>query len=88
MDEIERLRQYAARSSPGDVSNIDVTADVMTSIRNQRRMAEPSATRTVFMAVAASWLVAIGIGYFAQQSLTDVQDPLNSLTSPFAVTLE
>ena len=88
MDEIERLRQYAARSAPGDVSNVDVRADVMETIRNQRRVAEASTTRTVFMAVAASWLVALSIGYFAQQSLSDVQDPMNSLTTPFAVTLE
>jgi hypothetical protein len=88
IDEIERLRRYAARSAPADLSNVDVTADVMATIRNQRRVAQPSTTQTVFMAVAASWLVALSIGYFAQQSLSDVQDPMNSLTTPFAVTLE
>ena len=88
MDEIERLRQYAARSAPADVSKIDVTADVMATIRNRRSVPESSTTRTVFMAVAASWLVALSIGYFAQQALSDVQDPMNSLTTPFAVTLE
>jgi hypothetical protein len=88
MDEIERLRQYAARSATADVSNIDVTADVMATIRNRPIVSESSTTRTVFMAVAASWLVALSIGYFAQQALSDVQDPMNSLTTPFAVTLE
>lgn len=88
MDEIERLRQYAARSAPADVSKIDVTSDVMATIRNRRSVPESSTTRTVFMAVAASWLVALSIGYFAQQALSDVQDPMNSLTTPFSVTLE
>jgi hypothetical protein len=88
VDEIERLRRYAARSAPADVSGIDVTADVMATIRKQHAMPQAATTRTVFMAVAASWLVALSIGYFAQQALSDVQDPMNSLTTPFAVTLE
>jgi hypothetical protein len=88
MDEIEKLRQYAARSAPADVPGIDVRADVMATIRNRRIVPLPSTTRTVFIAVAASWLLALSIGYFAQQALSDVQDPMNSLTTPFAVTLE
>ena len=88
IDEITRLRQYAARSAQADVSNIDVTADVMATIRSRRAVPQSSTTRTVFMAVAASWLVALSIGYFAQQALSDVQDPLSSLTTPFSVTLE
>jgi hypothetical protein len=88
MDEIEKLRQYAARSAPTKSVDIDVTADVMATIRHRRSQPQPATTRTVFMAVAASWLVALGIGYVAQQALSDMQDPLNSLTTPFAVTLE
>ena len=89
MDEIERLRQYAARSQPAGPPDIDVTADVMATLR-RRRYQQPAAstTPTVFLAVAASWLIAIGIGFFAQQSLADVQDPMHSLTAPFSITLE
>jgi hypothetical protein len=87
MDEIERLRQYAARSQPAGPLDIDVTADVMATLRRRN---EPVASTppTIFFAVAASWLIAIGIGFFAQQSLADVQDPMHSLTAPFSITLE
>ncbi|HEY4233994.1 MAG TPA: hypothetical protein VGM76_11245 [Lacipirellulaceae bacterium] len=88
MDEIERLRQYAARTSPAASPDVDVADDVMATLRRRGNRPAPSPTRTIFTAVAASWLVAIGIGLFAQQSLSDVQDPMNSLTAPFSVTLE
>ena len=88
MDEIERLRQYAARSQPAGPLDIDVTADVMATLRRRRYEQPASTTPTVFLAVAASWLIAIGIGFFAQQSLADVQDPMHSLTAPFSITLE
>jgi hypothetical protein len=88
MDEIERLRQYVARSQPVAPLDIDVTADVMATLHSRRNQPVASTTPTVFLAVAASWLIAIGIGFFAQQSLADVQDPMHSLTAPFSVTLE
>jgi hypothetical protein len=88
IDEIARLRQYAAQTERADATKIDVTADVMSTIRSQRALPQSSTTRTVFMAVAASWLVALSIGYFAQQALSEVQDPLSSLTTPFSITLE
>jgi hypothetical protein len=88
MDEIERLRRYAAQSAPAGPVDIDVTGDVMATLRRRGSRPPASTTRTVLTAVAASWLLAIGIGFFAQQALSDMQDPLSSLTTPFAVTLE
>ena len=88
MDEIERLRQYAARSQPVGPLDIDVTADVMATLRRRGYERPAAPPPTIFLAVAASWLIAVGIGYFAQQSLADVQDPMHSLTAPFSITLE
>jgi hypothetical protein len=87
-DEIERLRRYATRSASLGPFDIDVAADVMATLRRRGNRPPASATRTIYTAVAASWLVAIGIGFFARQALADVQDPMNSLTAPFSVTLE
>jgi hypothetical protein len=88
MDEIEKLRRYGARSVPARPLKIDVTADVMATLRSRASETSASTTRTVFIAAAACWLLAAGIGFLAQQSLADAQDPLASLTAPFSVTLE
>jgi hypothetical protein len=88
MDEVERLRRYAARTAPAAPLDIDVADDVMATLRRRGSQPPASTTSTIFTAVAASWLVAIGIGLFSQQALSDWQDPLNSLTAPFSVTLE
>jgi hypothetical protein len=88
MDEIDMLRKYGARTEATPPPDIDVTADVMASIRRAAHRPSAMSTRTAYAAVAASWLIAIGIGFYAQQALSDWQDPMNSFTAPFSVTLE
>ena len=88
MDEIDMLRKYAARTESAAPPDVDVTAEVMASIRRTAERRPATSMRTVYAAVAASWLIAIGVGFFAQQALSDWQDPMNSFTAPFSVTLE
>jgi hypothetical protein len=88
LDEIDRLRRYAAQSAPTGPINVDVRADVMATLRRHGNRSPATTTRPLFAAVAACWLVAIGIGFFAQQALSEVQDPMNSLAAPFSITLE
>jgi hypothetical protein len=87
-DDLDMLRKYGARSTASGPIDIDVTSDVMATLHRRGRQPHASTVRTIFTAVAASWLIAIGVGFFAQRSLSDVQDPMNSLTAPFSITLE
>ena len=42
----------------------------------------------MMFATAASLLVAVSLGFMAQQSVAELQDPLSSLFTPFVVTLQ
>ena len=90
MDEIEMLRQYAARTELDAVPPIDVADRVLATIR--RRRARPDwfarAQRPMLVAAAASLLVATSLGVFAQQLVADMQDPMVSLFTPLVVTLQ
>jgi hypothetical protein len=89
MDEIEMLRQYGARTRGNMPPGIDVTAEVLETLRRDgmgRRV--DLATRPLVMAAAAGWLVAVTCGLFAHQAWSVVDDPLGALVTPFVVALE
>jgi hypothetical protein len=90
MDEIEVLRRHAARSSPGRPLTIDVTAHVLETIRRGRDDRDwlAGAMRPMMTAAAASLLVAVSLGFCAQQAVAEMQDPLASLFTPFVMTLQ
>jgi hypothetical protein len=90
MDEIEVLRRYAAESGSAAPLRVDVTARVLESIRRGREERDwlAGALRPMMTAAAASLLLAVSLGFFAQQSVAEMQDPLASLFTPFVVTLQ
>jgi hypothetical protein len=90
MDELELLRQYAARTASTEPPAVDVGERVLATIRSSRPQSESlsSATRPLWLAMAASLLVAGTLGIYAQQLVADWQDPLASLFTPFLVTLQ
>jgi hypothetical protein len=90
MDEIDMLRQYAARTEFNEAPPIDVTDQVLATIRQQRARPDCSARaqRPMLLAAAASFLVAASLGVVAQQLVADMQDPLVSLFTPLVVTLQ
>ena len=89
MDEIEMLRRYAARSAAEAPPAIDVRARVLDSIRHDPQDADwmTGSVRPLLFAAAASVLVAVCLGFLAQQSLAEMQDPLTALFTPFLVIL-
>ena len=89
MDEIEILRRYAAESEPASPLRVDVTARVLQSIRTERRRPDwfAGATAPLVMAAAASLLVAVSLGFVAQQAVAEMRDPLITLFTPLMVTL-
>jgi hypothetical protein len=89
MDELELLRQYAARTAATKPPAIDVGERVLATIRNSRPQDDAlAATRPLWLAMAASLLVAGTLGIYAQQLVADWQDPLASLFTPFLVTMQ
>jgi hypothetical protein len=88
MDEIERLRRYAAHSARQSPLAIDVRARVLESIRRRRPDSDwlAGSVRPMVFAAAASLLVAASLGLLAQHSLAEMQDPLASFFTPFLVT--
>jgi hypothetical protein len=88
MDEIEALRNYAARSAPSTANDVDVTASVMQTLRNRRedRFAVP--LRPLVMVAAASWVGVIATGIFVQEAWSILQDPIASLIAPFVVAMQ
>lgn len=89
MDEVEMLRRYAARSAESPPP-IDVTADVLDTLRRSPRRADryASSLRPLMSIAAATWLLAFGVAFFASQAWADMQDPLDSLVTPFMVQLQ
>jgi hypothetical protein len=90
MDEIEVLRRFAAQSGAATSPRVDVAARVLESIRRGRDQQDwlAGAMRPMMTAAAASLLLAVSLGFFAQQAVAEMQDPLASLFTPFVVTLE
>jgi hypothetical protein len=90
MDEIEMLQRYAARTADLESPTISVGERVLASIRKTlpREESPASAARPLWLAMAASLLVAGTLGLYAQQLVADWQDPLATLFTPFQVTLE
>ena len=90
MDEIEVLRRYAAQSDAATLPQIDVTDRVLNSIRRRRDEQDwlAGAMRPMMAAAAASLLLAVSLGLFAQQAVAEMQDPLASLFTPFVVALQ
>jgi hypothetical protein len=90
MDEIEVLRRYAARSRAATALNVDVSARVLESIRRGREERDwlAGSVRPMMTAAAASVLLAVSLGFYAQQSVAEMQDPLSSLFTPFVVALQ
>jgi hypothetical protein len=88
VDEIELLRQYGARTR-GEAPPIDVTANVLATVRRESaaRRSE-SVMRPLVVAAAAGWLVAVTCGYFAQQAWVTMDDPMGALVAPFVVSLQ
>ena len=83
------LRRFGARSAAAAPPGIDVTADVLETLRREgadgRRV---SATRPLVMMAAAGWLVAVSCAFFGQQAWAAIEDPLGALVSPFLVALQ
>jgi hypothetical protein len=90
MDELEMLRQYAARSDGLAPPLIDVADDVLATIRSRPIQTDwfGRAQRPLTVAAAASLLVAVSLGVFAQQLIAELQDPMVSLFTPLVVTLQ
>lgn len=90
MDDIKALRELAARTNSMAPPSIDVSERVLSTIRqrHRRRVAFSSAPRSFVIAAAASLLVAVTLGLFAQQTLAELQDPMVSLFTPLVVTLQ
>ncbi len=90
MDEIEVLRRYAAQTRSTTPLQIDVAASVLETIRRGREERDwlAGGLRPMMTAAAASLLVAVSLGFFAQQAVAEMQDPLSSLFTPFVVTLQ
>jgi hypothetical protein len=89
MDAIEMLRAYGARSSAAPPPDVDVTADVLATLRREGAGRRPDvAVRPLVVVAAAGWLVAVTCGLLAQQAWTAVDDPLGGLVAPFVVGLQ
>jgi hypothetical protein len=89
VDEIEMLRRYGARSAATAPPGIDVTADVLETLRSEGAVRRSqSVTRPLVMAAAAGWLVAVTCGFFGQQAWMAIEDPLGALVAPFVVALQ
>jgi hypothetical protein len=88
MNELEMLRRYSARSA--QPPHVDVTADVLATLRHNPRAADSHASllRPLVSVAAAGWLVALSIVFFAEQAWTEVLDPLSALVAPFVVSLQ
>ena len=83
MNEIELLRQLNRRTRAPAPAAIDVTADVLATLRRgeETRFAMP-----VLLTVAATACsIAIALCLLAQQAFAATQDPLGSLLAPFFV---
>lgn len=89
MDELEILRQYAARADD-HAPPIDVADDVLATIRSRRARSDwfGQQQRPMLLAAAASLLVAASLGIYAQQLVAELQDPMVSLFTPLVVTLQ
>jgi len=73
MNELDWLR--SAAGSPQSPPSIDVTADVMRTLREQR--APQSSMTPMLLGIAlASWGLAIASVIVAQQAVSALQDPL------------
>ena len=89
MDEIELLRRHGAILSAKTPPGVDVSADVLETLRREGAGGRSeSATRPLVMAAAAGWLVAVTCAFFAQQAWVAIEDPLGALVAPFVVALQ
>lgn len=90
MDEIKALKEFASRSAAVTPSAVDVSERVLSTIRRRQRqrVGFSSAQGSLWTAAAASLLVAVTLGLFAQQTLAELQDPMVSLFTPLVVTLQ
>jgi hypothetical protein len=88
MDEIETLKRYGAQSAAVTEPRVDVTARVLSTIRQRRESRWSESVRPLVAVLAASWMSVLVTGYFVQEVWTQLQDPLTSLLSPFVVALQ
>ena len=90
MDEIEVLRRYAAQTNSSAPLQVDVSDRVLATIRRGREERDwlAGSMQPLMTAAAASLLVAVSLGLYAQQSVAEMQDPLSSLFTPFVVSLQ
>jgi hypothetical protein len=89
VDEIEMLRRYGDRLGATAPPDVDVTANVMATLRREVATGgSASVMRPLMIAAAAGWLVAATCGIFAQQAWVAVEDPLGALVAPFVVALQ
>jgi hypothetical protein len=90
MDELELLRSYGAKLNAATPPHVDVANRVLETICHGRDEQDwlTGTTRPMMVAAAASLLLAVSLGFFAQQSVAEMQDPLTSLFTPFVVTLQ
>ena len=90
MNEIEVLRRFGAELNATTQPQFDVADRVLESIRRGRDQRDwfAGTVRPMMTAAAASLLVAVSLGWMAQQSVAEMQDPLASLFAPFVVTLQ
>jgi hypothetical protein len=88
MDEIERLKQFGLQTMAGGISNVNVTARVLRTIRERRESRWSDSVRPLVSVLAASWMSVLVTGFFVQQVWSQIQDPLTSLVTPFVVALQ
>lgn len=88
MNEIEVIRQFGARSEPTASMSVDVTARVLRTIQCGRVRRWPDSVQPLATVLAASWVTVVLTGYFVLEVWWELQDPLNSLITPFVVSLQ
>jgi len=90
MDEIEMLRQYGVRTARATSPRIDVTSSVLETLRHTSPARDrwTSLVQPLASVAAAGWLLAFSLGFFVQQALTELQDPISALVTPFVINLQ
>ncbi len=88
MDEIEMLKRFGAQTGGPNATSVDVTARVLRTIRERRESRWSESVRPLATVLAASWMSVLVTGYFVQEVLGQLQDPLTSLLTPFVVALQ
>lgn len=92
MDEIRVLREHANYTASQSPPKFDVTDAVLATLRSNTNHETDDwlagSIRPLFAMATAASLAAVSIGFFAQQSLAELQDPFSSLFSPLVVALQ